>query len=110
MSDLDNAILAELKKMNEFLGKMDWKLWNIHEKYLTQQQEEKVVVVKEVVRNETNTAPAATVQATTVQAAAEVPKFVPKVPAAVTAPASNLEEPPAVIIPEIPKYPSIEKA
>ena len=30
MSDKD--ILIELKKMNEFLEKIDWKLWTLHEK------------------------------------------------------------------------------
>ena len=30
MSDKD--ILSELKKMNEFLEKIDWKLWTLHEK------------------------------------------------------------------------------
>ena len=30
----DNAeLLKELKKMNEFLEKIDWKLWNLHKKY-----------------------------------------------------------------------------
>jgi hypothetical protein len=31
----DNTeMLRELKKMNEFLEKIDWKLWNLHEKYV----------------------------------------------------------------------------
>jgi hypothetical protein len=29
----DAEIVKELKKMNEFLEKIDWKLWNLHEKY-----------------------------------------------------------------------------
>ena len=30
----DNSeMLRELKKMNEFLEKIDWKLWNLHKKY-----------------------------------------------------------------------------
>ena len=43
----DAEIVRELKKMNEFLEKMDWKLWNLHKKY-----------VDEV--NETSTQPATT--------------------------------------------------
>ena len=31
MSD-NGEILTELKKMNEFLEKIDWKLWTLHEK------------------------------------------------------------------------------
>lgn len=111
MSDINTAILAELKKINEFLGKMDWKLWNIHEKYLNQEPGEQVVVkevIKEVVKEVVVEEPAPTA---TVAAAAEVPKFVPKVVAPVTNPvASNIEEPPVSVIPDIPKYPSIEKA
>lgn len=30
----DAEIVRELKKMNEFLEKMDWKLWNLHKKYV----------------------------------------------------------------------------
>lgn len=30
----DAEILQELKKMNSFLEKMDWKLWNLHKKYV----------------------------------------------------------------------------
>lgn len=30
----DNTdVVRELKKMNEFLEKIDWKLWNLHKKY-----------------------------------------------------------------------------
>ncbi len=28
----NNDVLKELKKMNEFLEKIDWKLWTLHEK------------------------------------------------------------------------------
>lgn len=31
MSD-NKEVLLELKKMNEFLEKIDWKLWTLHEK------------------------------------------------------------------------------
>ena len=31
----DNTeVVRELKKMNEFLEKIDWKLWNLHKKYI----------------------------------------------------------------------------
>ena len=31
----DNTeMIRELKKMNDFLEKIDWKLWNLHEKYV----------------------------------------------------------------------------
>lgn len=31
---MNDQVLAELKKINEFLAKIDWKLWNMHQKYL----------------------------------------------------------------------------
>ena len=31
---MNEAILVELKKMNEFLERIDWKLWNLHKKYV----------------------------------------------------------------------------
>lgn len=31
--DQINMMLIELKKINSYLEKMDWKLWNLHEKY-----------------------------------------------------------------------------
>ena len=101
MSDINEAILEGLKKINTYLEKLDWKMWNIHQKYLgaAAPTAEPTEAAKPVAKAET-------VPAATVAAAAEVPKFVPKV---VTA-ATDLEDPPVVVIPEIPKYPSIEKA
>ena len=32
MADNNKDVLIELKKMNEFLEKIDWKLWTLHEK------------------------------------------------------------------------------
>ena len=35
----DNTeMLRELKKMNEFLEKIDWKLWNLHKKYIDEDE------------------------------------------------------------------------
>ena len=31
---MSEEVLRELKKMNEFLEKIDWKLWNLHKKYV----------------------------------------------------------------------------
>lgn len=31
---MNEQILAELKKMNEFLAKIDWKMWNLHQKFM----------------------------------------------------------------------------
>jgi hypothetical protein len=31
--DQINMMLIELKKINSYLEKIDWKLWNLHEKY-----------------------------------------------------------------------------
>ena len=30
---MNDEMLRELKKMNEFLEKIDWKLWNLHKKF-----------------------------------------------------------------------------
>ena len=30
----NTEVVRELKKMNEFLEKIDWKLWNLHKKYI----------------------------------------------------------------------------
>lgn len=32
--ELGNAILKELKRLNGFMEAVDWKLWNIHQKYI----------------------------------------------------------------------------
>ena len=32
---MDEQILKELKRMNNFLEAIDWKLWNFHNKFFT---------------------------------------------------------------------------
>ena len=50
MSDNDD-VLKELKKMNEFLEKIDWKLWTLHEKVFGVSSPEKDTTTETVVKD-----------------------------------------------------------
>jgi hypothetical protein len=46
-----NDLVRELKKMNEFLEKIDWKLWNLHKKFIEDAVPTTTVVSKETDKN-----------------------------------------------------------
>jgi hypothetical protein len=68
---MNDQILAELKKLNEFLAKIDWKLWNMHQKYL-----EETAVSANTSTQPTSAAP----EAKNRSEAPEAPPALPKVP------------------------------
>ena len=106
--DQINMMLIELKKINSYLEKIDWKLWNLHEKYadptksknevdytppaFTPAVEEPVVKVQLVKESTTATAVKKPNFSFDISSMEEVERPVQTVPA----------------IPAVPKYPSIE--
>lgn len=78
-TELNEEILKELKRMNGFLEAVDWKLWNMHQKYVEE--------------NGGTNAPKTT---NTTEAASSTDAAINSLISEVTVPA-------------IPKYPSIEK-
>ena len=77
--ELGNEILKELKRLNGFMEAVDWKLWNMHQKY-----------VEENGGLNTPKTTSSTAEASSTDAAI-----------------NNLIS--EVTVPAIPKYPSIEK-
>lgn len=84
---MDEAILVELKKMNEFLERIDWKLWNLHQKYADTKDSDTVAKAAAPHEEYADVKPLATATKTLTPVKEEAPAG----------------------LPVIPKYPTVEK-
>ena len=93
--DQINMMLLELKRINSYLEKIDWKLWNLHEKYTDPARDEYIPPVF---------TPATVVKAQLTKETASVPVVKKSNFSFDIGTVEEVEK----TIPTIPKYPSIK--